>query len=774
MMTVPERPRKEKRSVRFPRIVLFISLSLVAAFLWSRPYREERSLQNASLTELQDRAKTAPDNPRIFYALGLRARQEGQLGQAYDAFTHAAEQDINDEKSWLASAETAEVLHGEQGAFDLLATFLKNNPGSSQAHYALALLYQKRQIHGRAYEEATEACRLNPKNADSWRLKGIEAIAWNRLSDAEVSLRQAVVLNGKDWRNSLGLGDALFELNRIPEAINFYRETVRLAPTEATGFLALGRALLPTDTTAAQTVLRQSLTLQPDIPMTHLLLGKSLALQSRWQEAKAELERAKSLSPQDSAPSFELIRVYRNLGEATKSAQESKRYASLLAFQETKKGTAQRIVAVEKEKGDSQALRLQLAHLCSKNGDRMEAAYQYRKILERNPTFTEAKTELAHLFTPAALSSPESSSSLSEKLKEADTFLFQKDYASAEKAYLQVLKKDKNSNLAAQGMGLALDAQGKPERAVIFLLHAVQNNPNLAPARFVLAKRYLEAGFPKKAGQYLQEAVKLDANNPEYWHTLGSTLFDSDVLAKRAEEAFRLAVSLSPKNALYHLDFAEILAKNRRATEAETAYRTALNLSPQNPEILSRYGGFLLNTPAQSQVQKAEPLLEKALSLDPINDFTLYGIGRLRLEQGKAKEAVKALEAALAHTRQTDVAVVWYTLSRAYGRLNDKARAEKARVQSQRLRDEYQELLKVEELVYHRPTDPTLCLRAARLYAKRRDNARALGYYGKAFALSPKNVIVEEERSKLISRLNTTGKMPNMKLFNALAFNVAL
>ena len=773
-MTVSARPQKEKRSVLFPRIALLIGLFLIAMFLWSRPYREERSLKNASLSELQDRAKTAPDDSRIFYALGLRARQEGQLGQAYDAFTHAAERDITDEKSWLASAETAEVLHGEQGAFDLLATFLKNNPNSSQAHYALALLYQKRQIHGRAYEEATEACRLDPKNADAWRLKGIEGIAWNRLSDAEVSLRQAFALNSKDWRNSLGLGDALFELNRIPEAINFYRETVRLAPNEATGFLALGRALLPTDKAAAQTALRQSVTLQPDIPMTHLLLGKSLAQQNRWQEAKVELERAKSLSPQDASTSFELIRVYRNAGDATKSEQESKRYALLLAFQETKKGTAQRIVAVEKEKGDSQSLRLQLARLCSRNGDRMEAAYQYRKILERNPSSAEAKTELARLTSPTFSPPFDNSVSLSEKLKEADNFLSQKEYASAEKAYMQVLERDKNSHLAAQGMGLALDAQGKPERSVIFLLHAVQNDPSLAPARFVLAKRYLEAGFPKKAGQYLEEAVKLDANNPEYWHALGNALIDSDVLAQRAEEAFRLAVSLSPKNALYNLDLADMLAKNHRAAEAETAYLTALQLSPQNPEILSRYGGFLLNSPTQSQLRKAEPLLEKALLIDPTNDFTLYGIGRLKLEQGKAKEAVKALELALAHTRQTDVAVVWYTLSRAYGRLNDKARAEKAQTQSQRLRDEYQELLQTEEQVYHRPTDPVLCLKAARLYARRGDNARALGYYEKAFALSPKDATVEKERSKLISRLNASGKMPNMKLFNALAFNAAL
>ena len=772
MMTVSERPRREKRSVGTPRIALLIVLFLIAVLLWTRPYREQLSLQNASLTELEARAKTLPDDLHIHYLLGLRARQEGQLSQAYDAFTRAAELDPTDEKSWLASAETAGVLHGEQGAFDLLATFLKNNPNSSQAHYALALLYQKRQVHGRAYEEAAEACRLDPKNADAWRLKGIEAIAWNRLPDAEVSLREAVTLNGKDWRNPLGLGDALFELNRIPEAIPFYQKAVYLSPNEAVVYLALGRALLSSDVTAAQRALRQSIKLQPELPMSHLLLGKSLAQQNRWQEAREALEKARLFAPQDPATAFELIRVYRKAGDATKSVQESKRYAGLLAFQETKKGTAQRIVAVEKEKGDAQSLRFRLARLCLTHGDKSEAAYQYRKILERNPSATEAQSGLASLLAP--VSSPPSAPSLSEKLKEADNVLSRKDYAAAEKAYLQILEKNQNSNQAAQGMGLALDAQGKPERAIVFLIHATRNDPNLAPARFVLAKRYLEAGFPKKAGQYLEEAVKLDANNPEYWHTLGNALFDSDLLSKRAEEAFRRAASLAPNNALYHLDFAEMLAKNRRVAEAETVYLTALSLSPQNPEILSHFGVFLLTSTTQTQIRKAENLLEKSRLIDPTNDFTLYGIGRLRLEQGKVKEAVKALESALTHTRQTDVAVIWYTLSRAYRRLNDKAHAEKAQAHSQLLRDEYQELLKTEEQVYHRPADPTLCLKAARLYAKRGDNARALGYYQKCVALSPKDATLREEISTLIARLNATGKMPNLKLFNALVFNAAL
>ncbi len=763
--TSPSAPQ----TIRPAQLVLLCGLSLVAAFLWSRPCRENRWLQTAPLSELQTRARTSPPDSRLLYALGTRARGEGRSAEAYDAFAQAAELDENDEKSWLAAAQTAEGLHGEQGAFDLIATFLKKNPGSASAHLALAVLYQKRQVHKRAYEEASEASRLDPKNAEAWRITGIEAMAWNRIPEAEAALRRAVAENKSDPRNQLGLGDAVFEQHRVPEAIALYREAVRLAPEEAAGYLSLGRALLSSDPAGAQNALRDSLKRNPAIPIAHFLLGKSFAGEGRWKEAREPLEMAKRLSPQDPAAAFELGRVYRRLGETLLAAHEEKRYTALSSLKTEKQELLQRITAVEKENGDPQEMRLKLARLCAGNGDLTEAAYHYRKLLERHPSHPAAQRELSRLVSPAGFALGELPRSASSSLERAERFLAQKSYAEAERGFVRVLEQNETSARALLGLGLALEAQGKPEKAVVFLNRALQQSPGLAQPPFLLAKHFLEAGFPKKAQFLLQKAVKADPSRADCWHLLGTTCLNSDLQTGEAEAAFREAVRLAPGEAAFGLDFAETLAKHQKPAEAEAAYRTALRLLPDSPEAKSRFGVFLASSGASpDRMAEAKRLLQESLAKDPTNDFTLYGLGKLRLEQGRPAEAITALKTALKHTRQMDVAVIWYTLSRAYGRLGDAPQEKRAAAQSQRLRDEYQALLGTEEQLFHQPSDPELNLKAARLYAKHGDTAQALSGYEKCAVLAPKSGEIKREGADYKARLKAAGKLPNLSLFYAL------
>src|SRR5581483_1214634 len=208
-------------------------LLAVAAYLWTAPIRAERALRSASFDTLIAASKREPNNPRVFYHLGLRLQTFGQIGPARAAFARAATLDGDDEDSWLAWAAMAGALGSDQEAFATLTQFLKTHPRSERAHFALALFYHEEDALQRAYEEALAAARINFGNAAAWRLAGVEALALNKYPEAESALRQA------------------------------------LAPDQAATVLALGRAQLkraanPSDLEGARQTLARAVALNPN------------------------------------------------------------------------------------------------------------------------------------------------------------------------------------------------------------------------------------------------------------------------------------------------------------------------------------------------------------------------------------------------------------------------------------------------------------------------------------------------------------------------------
>src|SRR5579871_1861147 len=123
-MKAPVLAQKTRRRSRWIEILVLLLLVCVAVYIRTAPQRAEHALQQASLTELQNETARRPNSARAFYYLGRKLQQAGQLSAAYDAFSHAAQLDSDDEQSWLATAALSSQLYGDQGAFDLLAIYL--------------------------------------------------------------------------------------------------------------------------------------------------------------------------------------------------------------------------------------------------------------------------------------------------------------------------------------------------------------------------------------------------------------------------------------------------------------------------------------------------------------------------------------------------------------------------------------------------------------------------------------------------------------------------
>jgi tetratricopeptide (TPR) repeat protein len=324
---------------------------------------------------------------------------------------------------------------------------------------------------------------------------------------------------------------------------------------------------------------------------------------------------------------------------------------------------------------------------------------------------------------------------------------------------------------AHQGLGLLLLTEGKKTPAFGALTVAVRNDPNLVEARLALATLYFEAGFHPEGTAQLKEATRLQPENARAWHMLGR--MTSGASPQEAEAALQRAVMLEPKNVPATLDLAAMQAVNQKLEEAEASYRRALELAPQDPTTLEQTAGFLITArPTPERREEAEKLARKALTADPKNGDAVYHLGRIALDRGDAKAAVTFLEMAIRLPLAADASAAWYALSRAYSRCGERAKAETAQRRARQIREARFVLAHAEEQAFINPNDPARRLQAARLYALQGEYVKAISQYRGCLALAPDKPTAtrcRRELETLTARLQAQGKMPDMRLFEAMA-----
>lgn len=773
------------RRTKVHRIGLGLSAVLICLVVYLRVVRfpQRPDYRSFSLSRMQAEAQKSPDDGRLHYAIGERLRLLGQFQPAYESFAKAAQLDVDDEDSWIATASLAQQLYGDQGAFDLLHLFVQRHPRAGRTHLALAQLYQDNQSHARAYEEACAASQSLPGNAEAWRIRAIEALALQHIPDAEASLRKAIACAPGDWRNTTSLADVFMESRRLDEAIPLYRQAVNLAPSEGLVYAALGRSLLEKARSKeqieeARQALVRAVSLRPDIPITYFLLGRAEMRAGRWQEARKSLEVAQKLDPNNAEVAFALMNVDGHVGDSAAAAAQGKRHREILDYHARKKMIEEQITQA---RGDTKPMRLNLARMCVDHGDFKLAVQQYRFMLvhgEKFPALAQelagAQAALARQTGAAPLLPLDRGSQPSPVIvlqQDADDLFKQGRIPDAESAYLSILEQDPRSAQANERLGLCLMARNDTARAIPLLQRAVTSDPKRVKAQVALAGLYDQAGFPEAARRSMEAAVLVKPTVADYWWKLGAVYAEADSTYSEAEAAYRRAVALDPHNITCLMDLADQLGKRQKYDEAASYYRQALAIAPDNPAVKSRFGMFLvLGPPSHDRASDAERLLKAALKAKPDEYYAMFALGNLYLELHKPKLALSYLGPVLAHSAQSDdTAGVWYSVSRAYRMLGDRARADKAMEISDHGRKDFLDLQHTMELANMDRKNASLRLKLARMNAARGQNARAIRQYQDCLGLAPKNGAARSELNALVLRLKKEGHLPAMDAFNAMA-----
>jgi serine/threonine protein kinase/Tfp pilus assembly protein PilF len=199
----------------------------------------------AALTQAAQELRNAELSPQLATAVGRALRAVGRPGLREDraALTRAAQA-----AQELLSAAQARSPHDFWLNLELALVFQFKKPNEALGYYraALALRPEAAAVHydlgrllrvqlGRPDEaigHLQQVVRLDPKFARGHADLGDALRVWGRLDEAIDSYRQAVRLGGgaKMFSTLLNLGDALRLKGRLDEAIDTYQQALRIAP----------------------------------------------------------------------------------------------------------------------------------------------------------------------------------------------------------------------------------------------------------------------------------------------------------------------------------------------------------------------------------------------------------------------------------------------------------------------------------------------------------------------------------------------------------------
>jgi tetratricopeptide (TPR) repeat protein len=178
--------------------------------------------------------------------------------------------------------------------------------------------------------------------------------------------------------NVLGLrGAVLIKLNRLEEAEESLRQTIRLAPTFAKPHEDLGLVLLGLKRPAeAADVLRNAVRLDPALELAWFNLGKALAMLGFGQEADEAFEK-----------SFDLNPVRKKLAHAAERHKEGQLEEAERLYREV----------VRDHPDNVDALRM-LGHIALSAGRNSDAERLFRRAVKLAPDFAGALTDLGRVL----------------------------------------------------------------------------------------------------------------------------------------------------------------------------------------------------------------------------------------------------------------------------------------------------------------------------------------------------------------------------------------
>ena len=252
----------------------------------------ELNLKNGNfekaIADLKEVTRLQPEWPDAFWQLGAALEKKGDLDDAIAAFEQA----------------------------------VKLRPGTAQARYELALVLREKGDLDRAVDELRRVIALSPSLFEAHLTLGAILLNRNEGPSALAELKRAVELNDKSPEAQYLLGVALNRAGQNSAAQQSFAKTktMRMAQdgrTEAASELDLGlKEAKAGNLENAVQHFREAVKLAPDLPQAYQFLGTALISQEHFDAAIVELNHAVQLKPDYYEAYYNLAVAYRGKGDS--------------------------------------------------------------------------------------------------------------------------------------------------------------------------------------------------------------------------------------------------------------------------------------------------------------------------------------------------------------------------------------------------------------------------------------------------------------------------
>lgn len=450
----------------------------------------------------------------------------------------------------------------------------------------------------RAEAEATAKLKANPQDAASYNARSLSRMMLGRYEEAYGDLQQAVSLQPANAEYRANLGYVLWKLGRASEAISAERAALKLNDKSYTGNYQLGRFLLRT--------------------------GDPKLL----PEAAEHLRRALEIDPRQYEVRFELLAVYRSLGD-------------------TAQATAQLDLLQDARPSDPRVDYVS-ALLAADRNDMNGAIKGFQEALRRDPALYGAWQDLglAYIKLNRWTEAVETFAELTKRQPDSvDASYF---YAlslfnvgrveESEREVRRTLRLDAGAAAAHTLLGIILASRGGANlEASDALVQAIELNPNDFDAHFYLGRvQYTQRDYIG-AARNLREAVKLNPRHNQARFFLG-TVLEAQGEAEAAMAEYREIVKNDPQSAMGQVGLGTLLVKEGKIEEAIAALKRAVSLDQKSFEAYLSLGRAQA---LAEHLPEAVSALQTATALGPERVEAHYQLGLVLKRLGRNEEAAR-------------------------------------------------------------------------------------------------------------------------------------
>jgi Flp pilus assembly protein TadD len=491
-----------------------------------------------------------------------------------------------------------------------------------EAHRLLGLIYDETGRTEKATQEFLQALQLDPTSQRIRNSLGAHYFRREKLDLAAEQFRQVLASGSNEVTANHYLGLIHLQQGQPATALPFLKTAQSQSPRDRDILFNLARCYfaLARNQDAVHSLDEVLANTAPDDGATFYAVGMLLVQNGQFRPAISALERARKLSPANSAALVLLADAHRQAGQFEESWRLVNESIGLLKLQS---GTG-----------------------------------------NRHSEFLPKARQVVEALNAREPGSYQKGSALAEIL------YVEKKYAESRSVLGKLEAQGKQDPDFFNLLGMVYGGLNQLPEAAQAVIEAIRLAPNRSDLIFNLAGLYQKAGDNASAVKVLQQALAQGKVSPEIHFALGLSYFNVGNFSL-AVDSFQRSVKLQPNFYRAHFDLGRALGKLSRFDEAMKAYKQALVVKP---DFYAAHYEMALLLSGQQQTAAAVRHFKETVRLQPGHSDAHYQLGKIYLQQNQRSEAAAEFEKAIQGNPDHDAA--YNGLARIHLLQGEKAKAE--------------------------------------------------------------------------------------------------